>query len=149
MKPISSSNWKLGCIYGGAIVAAINPVAGAITATVLYRLYKSRKAVEDAELELKATQDRANFRRRFYERQAFASYDEYLGSAIWREKRTLVLQRSTRRCEHPGCNRPVEEVHHKRYPEVWGNEPIDWLVALCVSHHREAHGKDSGNILKR
>lgn len=148
-KPISSSAYKMGCVYGGLIVAAINPIAGAVTAGVLYQLYKSRKVLEDAEREIRLAEERDEFKKKFYARQSFSSYEEYLGSAIWREKRARVVQRAGGRCEHQSCTKAVEEVHHNQYPRIWGREPIEWLEALCETHHREAHGHRGNSSIKR
>ena len=139
-KPVSASTLQLGMVYGGLIVAAINPIAGAVTAGVLYKLYKTRKAVEDAEREVRCETERAEYKAKFYRRQNFASYEVYLASTLWHAKRAQVVQRACGRCEVAGCTSSLEEVHHKHYPRVWGNEPINWLIGLCAVHHREEHG---------
>lgn len=146
MKPIHSSWYKLGCIYGGIGIALVNPIAGVATAAAFHQLYKSRRAAEDAERDNKRADDHRKFKKNFYARQNFSSYEEYLGSSLWREKRALVAKRAMGYCEHDLCNRAAEEVHHKRYPRIWGNEPIEWLVALCEEHHRAAHGHEEINI---
>ena len=138
----------MGCVYGGLFVAALNPIAGAATAAVLYQLYKSRKAVEDAEREIRLAESRDEFKKKFYARQSFDTYEDYLGSATWREKRARVIQRAGGKCEHSGCTKAADEVHHKRYPRVWGREPIEWLVAFCEGHHRAAHGNKSDIYVK-
>lgn len=130
----------MGMVYGGAVVAILNPIAGAVTFGVLYHLYKAQKAVEAAEREIRQAEERGEFKAAFYKRQKFATYAGYLASTQWRVKRALVVQRANGRCEQPGCNHALEEVHHKRYPRVWGNEPIEWLIGLCESHHEQAHG---------
>ena len=140
-KPISASAYQLTMIYGGLIVAALNPIAGAATAAVFYQLYKARKAVEDAEREIRRANENRDFKEKFYRRQKYSSYESYLASDEWRVKRALVVRRANGRCESPACNQAVEEVHHKHYPNVWGNEPIEWLIGLCEKHHREAHGE--------
>lgn len=128
-------------VYGGLLVASFHPIAGATTAITFYQLYKARKAVEDAEREIKRAADKQKFKTKFYKRQNFASYYDYLVSSEWRIKRAHVVQRAGGRCESPDCKFALDEVHHKRYPHVWGNEPIDWLIGLCEGHHREAHNK--------
>ena len=144
MKRVHSSWFFLGSIYGGVVIAALNPVAGVVTAASLYHLYKSRKAVENSERELKQQAAKSEFKRRFQARQNFDSYEDYLVSDVWRAKRALVVTRAMGCCEHSGCTRAVDEVHHIRYPRTWGNEPTHWLVGLCEEHHREAHGNSSG-----
>ena len=140
-KPIKASSYKLGMVYGGLLVAMFNPFAGAATAAILYKLYKARKAVEDAEREIRQTTDRQTFKEKFRRRQKYASYEDYLASDKWLIKRSLVVKRACGRCESPGCTRALDEVHHRLYPRVWGNEPIEWLDGLCEEHHREAHDK--------
>lgn len=127
-------------MLGSAAIVAVNPIVAGVSAFVCYRLYKSRKAIEDAERAQKRADDRADFREKFYARQRYASYDEYLASDVWRAKRAQVIARCGGKCETSGCERDVEEVHHSRYPRILGNEPIQWLVALCSEHHRAAHG---------
>lgn len=148
MKRIHSSWYFLGSIYGGLVIATVNPIARAATALSLYQLYRSRKAVEDAERELRRATEHADFTRKFHARQSFDSYEAYLKSEVWRIKRALVVKRALGRCENKGCDRALDEVHHLRYPRVWGNEPIHWLIGLCENHHREAHGH-AENIVKR
>jgi hypothetical protein len=79
-----------------------------------------------------------------------AEYQEYLLSPEWAAKREQVHRRSGGRCEWvegPGgervvrCPLPGREVHHDRYPVVWGSEPIEWLRHLCEGHHDQAHGR--------
>lgn len=144
-KPISADTYFLGMLCGGLVIASLDPIAGASTAFILYQLYKARKAVEDAERVIKRAAQKQAFKDKFYKRQNFASYDDYLVSPEWRIKRAHVVQRAGGRCESPDCKFAVDEVHHKRYPRVWGNEPIDWLIGLCEGHHREAHNKQDSH----
>lgn len=127
-------------VYGGLVVASVNPIAGAITAGVFYKLYKARKSVEDAERTVHQAAARQEFKAKFYKRQRFSSYEEYLASPQWHAKRQLVIQRASGRCETPDCMHSLEEVHHLYYPRIWGNEAINSLVGLCEAHHRQAHG---------
>ena len=54
-------------------------------------------------------------------------------------KRTMALVRSPS-CEVAGCESTIRlQVHHRRYPKVYGKEPISWLVVLCSKHHRALH----------
>jgi hypothetical protein len=71
-----------------------------------------------------------------------AGYEEYLQSAIWREKRRKVLERCRGICE--GCaQRRAREIHHERYPrgcepgsEEWiRREKLYDLVGLCTDCH--------------
>lgn len=69
----------------------------------------------------------------------FGSYDGYLKSAEWMEKRSAVLQRAVNVCEYPGCGDNAQDVHHLGYGVEWGDEPLSFLVALCRHHHALAH----------
>ena len=126
-------------VYGGLAAAMFNPVVAAITAASFYKLYKSRKAAEDLERALCRDEERKQFREEFRRRQKHASYEDYLRSNTWQAKRIQVIRRSSGRCESVGCTHSLDEVHHVKYPRVWGHEPIEWLIGLCEEHHREAH----------
>lgn len=135
----TSSNWLMGAIYGGLAIGAINPIAGALTAFVCYKTHKKYEAEEKIEREEAVVRQRREFSRRFYARQDFASYEEYLLSETWQAKRQLVMERANGKCESSECPRAIKEVHHKWYPRVWGHEPISGLVGLCEEHHRAEH----------
>lgn len=63
---------------------------------------------------------------------------EYLVSAEWAERRSLVLHRAGGICE--GCrSRKASVVHHLNYDHV-GNELLFELVALCRACHDRCHG---------
>ena len=141
-KGISASTYQMGMVYGGLLVAMFNPFAGAATAAAIYPLYKARKKLEDADRQAQREEDRAEFKAKFYRRQRFDSYEAYLASPEWKSKRDAVVRRAKGRCEAPECTSGLDEVHHVRYPRVWGNEPIDWLIGLCEFHHRAAHHPD-------
>ena len=79
----------------------------------------------------------------FYERRditlrqlGFATYQDYLGSALWRRIRSKILNRSRGRCEV--CGGRATEVHHRSYCKMalLGKRP-EYLVAIC----RDCHGK--------
>jgi hypothetical protein len=139
-KTPKSSWYKLGMVYGGIGFSFVNPILGVAVAAVLYKLEKSQKALEDAERELRFDEERKIFKAKFFARQRYRTYQEYLISPVWREKRGLVIVRASGRCETEKCANSLEEVHHKYYPRVWGTEEIDSLIGLCEEHHREAHG---------
>ena len=64
-------------------------------------------------------------------------YDLYLRSPEWAERRRLVLERASGRCE--GCRkRGATQVHHLTYTHV-GNELLFELVAICRSCHERIH----------
>ena len=139
-KTPKSSWYKLGMVYGGIGLSLVNPFLGVAVAAVMYKLEKSQKAIEDAERELRVIEERKIFKSRFYARQKYRTYQDYLLSTVWRQKRALVIIRARGRCEAENCENALEEVHHKRYPRVWGTEEIDSLIGLCEEHHREEHG---------
>src|SRR5262245_55373312 len=65
-------------------------------------------------------------------------YRLYLGSPRWQEIRAAILERSGGICE--SCYaRPVEHVHHERYPDDLGFEEENDLVGVCAPCHRELH----------
>jgi hypothetical protein len=68
------------------------------------------------------------------------SYEVYLQSEVWREKRLLVLQRDNFICQ--GCLKvPATEVHHLNYEDV-PNELLFDLVSLCSSCHKRTHRRE-------
>lgn len=66
-------------------------------------------------------------------------YEEYISSNLWSEKRKIALMRDNHRCqlcvEDELSPFPELEVHHKKYPEILGEEPVEWLITLCKFHH--------------
>lgn len=71
-------------------------------------------------------------------REWWAAYDRYLRSAVWALKREHVLERCGGVCEACG-ERRAEHIHHKKYPDVFGHEPLWDLAAVCVPCHRIIH----------
>jgi uncharacterized protein YgiM (DUF1202 family) len=62
----------------------------------------------------------------------------YLNSEEWQRKRYVVLKRDGWKCVY--CGDKATEIHHKRYARKnIGNEPIEWLVAICRSCHDMKH----------
>jgi hypothetical protein len=66
------------------------------------------------------------------------AYDLYLKSAVWAVKRELVFERCGGVCEACGQRR-AEHVHHKKYPEVFGLEPLFDLAGVCIACHKIIH----------
>ena len=135
MKRINSSLY----VYGGLVLFAVHPLAGAAAALPLYKLFISRRAEESREREKKIQQQREEFRVKFYARQNYSTYDAYLQSKAWLRKRSLVIERARGICESPSCTQNAAEVHHRWYPKTWGQESIDSLIALCHEHHMAEH----------
>ena len=68
--------------------------------------------------------------------------DDYIRiSAIWRELRETRLKHDDYKCHKCGAAYNLQ-VHHTRYPEVWGEEIIDDLVTLCDECHKNTHKKE-------
>lgn len=63
--------------------------------------------------------------------------DVYLKSAGWQRKRFVVLKRDNWCCVH--CGRPATQVHHKKYANRIGKEPIEWLESVCNPCHDSLH----------
>ena len=56
----------------------------------------------------------------------------------WEVQRRLVLDRAKGQCER--CRqRKGEHVHHLKYSDVIGHEPLDWLQLVCLRCHGEYH----------
>lgn len=70
-------------------------------------------------------------------RQRYESYQEYLASVEWAVIRERILTLDDYKCRD--CGQPATEVHHLRYPAMWGTETDDMLISLCRKHHRERH----------
>lgn len=64
--------------------------------------------------------------------------DDYMNTSdVWMRLRRRKLQINPI-CEH--CQSPFNvQVHHLRYPEVWGEEQIEDLMTLCDSCHTKIH----------
>lgn len=65
-------------------------------------------------------------------------YDRYRKTSVWAVKRELVIERAEGVCEACGQRR-AEHVHHVKYPQVFGLEPLWDLRAVCVPCHKLIH----------
>lgn len=106
----------------------------------------------DEELELRISNDYENARATWDQarrmalesaghiasREWWEAYTAYLRTAVWALKRELVMERSGGVCESCGQRR-AEHVHHRKYPEVFGLEPLWDLAAVCVPCHKIFH----------
>jgi len=68
----------------------------------------------------------------------FDSYQEYLASWLWEEKRDEFL-RIRPNCEM--CGKKATLAHHKTYENV-ENERLKDLMALCHNCHKKTHKKE-------
>lgn len=65
-------------------------------------------------------------------------YYDYLKSSRWAELRAEAIELSGGKCQV--CN-DVDDlhVHHRQYPEVFGEEPLSFLTVLCRRCHKMFH----------
>lgn len=66
------------------------------------------------------------------------SYEYYLKSPEWAEKRKSVIERANGKCERCGETRPPLEVHHLTYQHIF-DEPLDDLQLVCKGCHEFLH----------
>jgi len=68
-----------------------------------------------------------------------AEYQVYLKSPAWKVIRASVLARDNYRCVkcNDGCSLVV---HHTKYPETLGTEPLEYMQTLCADCHNVLHG---------
>lgn len=86
----------------------------------------------------------ASSRKRRVERRL--NYAVYLQTPEWARKRSMVLKRDHYRCHF--CGAKAHQVHHLRYARDPGNEPIEWLVAICEPCHLDQHSIGQANYSK-
>jgi hypothetical protein len=67
-------------------------------------------------------------------------YRQYLKSRTWAKKRQIAINRSGGYCEYPECTSFGVDVHHLRYPKIWGQERPEDICYLCRAHHQDIHG---------
>lgn len=73
------------------------------------------------------------------ETSGYASYEEYLATPNWAEKRGLVMSRDNGTCQ--AClKEAATEVHHLTYDRIF-SEPLFDLVAICRGCHEQLHKK--------
>lgn len=78
-----------------------------------------------------------------YQCLGFNSYEEYLDSDWWKEKKTLILQ-ETKKCEICGKEHQLY-VHHLHY-DTLGNETRKDLMVVCYDCHQKIHGRKVNEI---
>ncbi len=75
----------------------------------------------------------------------YPTYQDYLLSPRWPELRKQAIYRDGGRCRL--CNSSDNlEVHHRRYPKVWGEETVDDLTTLCSDCHDFFSAKKTFNV---
>lgn len=69
-----------------------------------------------------------------------AKYREYLLSPEWQKIRKSVLKRDGNKCRL--CNSTSRlQVHHRVYPDVYGQEDLIDLITICRNCHDLFHSK--------
>lgn len=63
--------------------------------------------------------------------------DDYLQTETWKNIRQHILQAANFKCAY--CGGFAENVHHKKYPDVWGQEHPEDLVPVCEACHAKIH----------
>ena len=67
-------------------------------------------------------------------------YREYLQSERWKFLSELAKENAGNRCQV--CNSDGNlNVHHREYPQIWGEESLDFLTVLCKNCHGTFHRK--------
>lgn len=73
--------------------------------------------------------------------EAVRAADRYQGKDIPVAVRKFVALRALLRCEVPGCDKPIAELHHLKPRTEGGNHHPDNCRALCALHHSSHHGE--------
>ena len=139
MKKISSSWIKVAGVFAVPLTFTFNPLAGVALAAALYKANEITEKRESEERKVLREIDRAEFKRKFYARQRWATYEDYLESDTWRTKSQKVMNSAAGQCQLKDCTSRATEVHHKYYPSVWGMEKEGTLIALCHPCHMAVH----------
>lgn len=72
--------------------------------------------------------------------QCFMNEDDYMNlSSVWQSIRSKKLAKNPV-CEVCGAAYHLR-IHHIRYPEIWGEEPLEDLMTVCDICHNKIHGK--------
>lgn len=66
-------------------------------------------------------------------------YREYLQSVEWKTLRRVAKELAGHKCQLCDSSRGLN-VHHRKYPDILGTEPIKDLVVLCEKCHSMFHG---------
>lgn len=119
-------------VNGGKPVAGANLTAEERAEAIKNKLNlaESRQAAEAARHD--RMEQRAEERAK-ETAEWWTTYDAYLRSPEWRNRRVKVLERDQYLCQACRDRRAVQ-VHHLTYAHLF-NEPIFELVAICVTCH--------------
>lgn len=67
--------------------------------------------------------------------------DDYMETEVWKMLSRRRMEMDKRTCQDCGTAQQLQ-VHHIRYPEVWGEERMEDLITLCDSCHAKLHEND-------
>jgi hypothetical protein len=130
---------KMQCIKCGQGVGAFVPRAGV---TDLWDEELEQRVMDDYNAACdeyrEANKDFWAEQRGEKSREWWQMYNRYLRTPTWHTKRQLVLDRCGGICESCGQNE-AEQVHHLKYPDTFGLEPLWDLRAVCLPCHRIIH----------
>jgi 5-methylcytosine-specific restriction endonuclease McrA len=130
---------KMQCRICGVGVGQNIPMAGVTEAWDDVLEARSKAEYESAYTSYRQQQSDA-MSEKFGQRSSawWSQYSAYLRTAIWQTKRQLVLDRAGGVCEACG-QAQAQQVHHLRYPETFGLEPLWDLRAVCIPCHKIIH----------
>lgn len=74
-----------------------------------------------------------------YQALGFKTYQDYLNSEMWQEKKKWILECFGKRCQKCGATKALN-VHHINYDSV-GNENMHDVTVLCYDCHQEEHNE--------
>ena len=78
----------------------------------------------------------------------YDKYLLYLQSSQWAQLRNEALKRDEYHCSI--CRSPYNlEVHHLKYPDTLGNEPLSDLMTLCRDCHKKLEDYKKGHKAER
>lgn len=73
--------------------------------------------------------------------------DDYMETEVWKMLSKKRIEKDHRQCQECGSAQQLQ-VHHIRYPEVWGEERMEDLITLCDSCHAKLHKNDNKEKLQ-
>ena len=71
-------------------------------------------------------------------------YEIYMKSPQWKVLRRLALERFDNRCALCDGGKNLH-VHHRKYPEKFGDEELTMLTVLCARCHKIHHDNNTNN----
>jgi 5-methylcytosine-specific restriction endonuclease McrA len=132
------SHYGYQCDDCGKWEVAKKSVFGLNIPTDLYDEHKFNERQSQIVSQIKEAMDQIQESKK---EQWFESYNEYLSSNKWKEKRKLVLERDRYICQ--GCGvAAANQVHHLTYTHVT-DELLFQLVSVCQDCHLKIHNKET------